>query len=78
MIEHNKTIIDQDKPIAAAKTPQPTFANKHIDRSPLAQIMKEIGLQIGENTGLNLNKLIQKKPEVEEKKEDTKLMKLEM
>lgn len=38
--------------------------------------MKEIGLQIGENTGLNLNKLIQKKPEApladEAKKEETK------
>jgi hypothetical protein len=41
-------------------TPQPNI------NSPLGVAMRKIGLRIGENTGLNLNKLIQKKPSKED------------
>lgn len=43
--QHNKTIVENQAE-AISKTPQP-ISKRHIDRSPLAQIMNKIGLQIG-------------------------------
>jgi hypothetical protein len=36
-----------------------------LTNSPLGIVMKRMGLQIGKNTGVNLNKLIHKKPQTE-------------
>jgi hypothetical protein len=43
-------------------TPQPQHQKLELTNSPLGIVMKRMGLQIGMDTGVNLNKLIQKKP----------------
>jgi hypothetical protein len=48
-------------------TPQPQLKKLEITNSPLGIVMKSMGLQIGKNTGINLNKLIKKKPQVDSK-----------